>query len=164
GLSVRKTAQVEGKIPPLSDLGEEGSLLSLQVVQRPRELPPKETSLGASLWAGTSGAAVFAEDDLLVGVVSEHLPRRGAFDITVTPLSLLGDPATAPAGWWERLGVEDPAHLPLLPTPPRRPAMWENPAAPGRHQIEALVAYYRGAFAGRDSYLKALDAFLDDGE
>jgi hypothetical protein len=167
GLSVRKTAQVDGKIPPLSDLGEGWSLLSLQVTQSPRELPPRETLLGASPWAGMSGAVVFAEDDLLVGVVSEHLPRRGASDITVTPLSLLRDPATAPADserWWERIGVEDPAQLPLLPTPPRRPVMWEDPVAPARYQIEALVAYYRGAFAGRDSYLKALDGFLDDGE
>lgn len=118
--STRVSAQVHGQIPPLSGMGDEYGLLSLQVTTTPRELPEQGT-LGQSEWSGMSGAAVFA-GDMLVGVIAEHAPRRGASDITVTPLDRLNDPATTPpnaAQWWERLGVNDPATLPRLPAATR---------------------------------------------
>jgi hypothetical protein len=113
--SVRETAQVRGWIPPLSGLVED--LLSLQVTATPQPLPAEQTRLGQSEWSGMSGAAVFA-GEALVGVVTEHAPRRGSSEITVIPLDRLMKPATAPldaAGWWARLGVGDPAGLPRLP-------------------------------------------------
>jgi tetratricopeptide (TPR) repeat protein len=115
GSSVRETVQVRGHILPLAGLVE--GLLSLQVSHSPRPLPDKDVALGRSEWAGMSGAPVFA-GDRLVGVVTEHAPRRGSADITVTPLSRLLDPETAPPSaraWLGRLGVSDPATLPVLP-------------------------------------------------
>jgi WD40 repeat protein len=130
GLLIRATAQVRGHIAPLSDLGEK--LLSLEVTATPHELPPAGTTLGAdSAWEGMSGAAVFAPDasggeELLLGVVAEHAPRRGQSSITVLPLDRLADKATAPANaraWWARLGVTDPEHLRYLtPTTGGSPA------------------------------------------
>jgi Trypsin-like peptidase domain/WD domain, G-beta repeat len=115
--SVRETAQVRGWIPPLSGLV--GDLLSLQVTATPKPLPAEQTRLGQSEWSGMSGAAVFA-GEALVGVVTEHAPRRGSSEVTVIPLDRLIEPATAPpdaAGWWARLGIgdRDPAGLPRLP-------------------------------------------------
>src|SRR5262245_5202674 len=125
GLVIRDTAHVGGRIAPLSDLAE--NLLSLEVTASPRELPPAGTTLADSVWAGVSGAAVFApaaEDggDVLVGVVVEHASRRGQSSISVLPLDRLNDKATAPANareWWLRLGVSDPQQVPSL-----RPSTW----------------------------------------
>ena len=114
--SIRISAHVRGQIPPLSGLGDELGLLSFQVTATPRELPARGT-LEQSAWSGMSGAAVFAAD-MLIGVVTEHAPRRGASDITLTPLDCLSNQNTAPpnaARWWEWLGVHDPATLPQLP-------------------------------------------------
>jgi WD40 repeat protein len=119
GRSVRETAHVGGRIPPLSGLVE--GLLSFEVTKALKDLPPSHKTLAQSQWSGMSGAAVFA-GDALVGVVAEHAPRRGESDITVTPLDALSDPISAPANaqrWWDRLGVRDPSSLPRLP--PRRP-------------------------------------------
>ena len=113
--SVRETAQVRGWIPPLSGLVE--GLLSLEVTATPQPLPAEQTGLGQSEWSGMSGAAVFA-GEALVGVVTEHAPRRGSSEVTVTPLERLIEPATAPAdaaGWWARPGVGNPAGLVRLP-------------------------------------------------
>jgi tetratricopeptide (TPR) repeat protein len=156
GRSLRDTAQVMGQIPPLSGLV--GKLLSLQVEDRPQELPPAQISLGQTAWSGMSGAAVFA-GQLLVGVVSEHAPRQGSSAVMVTPVDRLADPVLGPANaavWWRRLAVTDPARLPLLP--------WHLAARdPGRTKIRQLLAEYRQAFAGRQVHLTALDAFLEDG-
>jgi len=115
GSSVRETAQVLGRIPPLSGLV--GDLLSLQVTAAPQPLPAEQTRLGQSEWSGMSGAAVFA-GEALVGVVTEHAPRRGSSEVIVIPLDRLMRRATAPpdaVGWWARLGVGNPAGLPQLP-------------------------------------------------
>ena len=94
---VRETAQVWGMILPAENLV--GGLLSLQVTSAPRALPPQREALGESQWSGMSGAAVLA-GERLVGVVSEHAPRRGESTITVTPLASLGQlPAAAAAQW-----------------------------------------------------------------
>ena len=109
---VRETAQVWGMILPAENLV--GGLLSLQVTSAPRALPPQRESLGESQWSGMSGAAVLA-GERLIGVVSEHAPRRGESTITVTPLASLGRlPAPAAARWWAHLAA-DPERLVMLP-------------------------------------------------
>jgi hypothetical protein len=114
GRSIRETVQVRGRIAPLSDLVEKS--LTLEVTSAPRELPPAGVTLAESAWSGMSGAAVFApagqdgDDELLLGVVAEHAPRRGQSNITVLPLDRLISEATAPPNaseWWARLGVTD---------------------------------------------------------
>ena len=52
----------------------------------PRPLPTSETELDRSVWAGMSGAAVFA-NGLLVGVVADqHLPDGGG-SLSVVPIN-----------------------------------------------------------------------------
>ena len=109
---VRETAQVWGMILPGENLV--GGLLSLHVTSAPRALPPQQEALGESQWSGMSGAAVFAGEWLL-GVVSEHAPRRGKSTITVTPLASLNRlPAAAAGQWWAHLAA-DPGQLVMLP-------------------------------------------------
>jgi hypothetical protein len=134
---VRETAQVSGRIPPLSGLVED--LLSLEVTKRPRALPDQETRLAESEWSGMSGAAVFAGERLL-GVVAEHAPRRGSSDITVTPLDRLADPVaspTDPAKWSARR--KRPHHAPTAPgrgddNPPRATLSGNATCAPRARQ------------------------------
>jgi hypothetical protein len=118
GVSLRETAQVRGYIAPLSGLVE--GLLSLEVTAYPeRELPPAGTTLAGSVWAGMSGAAVFAPGsqggEVVLGVVTEPAPRRGQSSITVLPLHRLVAAGSAPLNaseWWDRLGVKDPLQIP----------------------------------------------------
>jgi hypothetical protein len=115
GRSVRETAQVGGRVPPLSGLVE--GFLTLEVTAAPQDLPDRGT-LGESQWSGMSGAGVFA-GDALIGVIAEHSARRGPSDITVTPLEFLSEAGHAPANasrWWAALGVDDPSSLIRLPT------------------------------------------------
>ena len=148
GRSLRETAEVKGEIPPLSGLQER--LLSLQVTVSPGSLPPAG-ALDESEWAGMSGAAVFA-GELLIGVVTEHLPRRGPSDITVTPLDRLLDPAGAPpnAGeWWTRLGVPDPSSLPRVPSRPE----------PAYRATLRVIRQRTPVLRGRDEELSQIEAF-----
>jgi hypothetical protein len=177
GRSLRESEHVTGRILPLSGLVE--WLLSLQVSNAPRPLPPEETRLGDSEWSGMSGAAVFARHprlgDFLLGVVVEHAPRRGPSDITVMPLDRLRHPDVGPddsARWWKRLGVEDAAHLAVLPDPAE-----DEPttiyglfveAAPTlsslirTREFETLVVERTRGFVGRDFLFAAIDAALED--
>ncbi len=154
GHMIRKTEQVRGFIPPLSGLGgadPQPDLLSLEVTATPRPLPA--TSLDRSEWAGMSGAAVFA-GSYLIGVVTEHAPRRGDSSITVTPLDHLSRPALAPpdAGrWWSWLGA-DPESLHVLPPVRRRP----EPAY--RATVRAIRAR-SGILVGREKDLDRIAAF-----
>ena len=111
---VRETAQIWGMILPAENLV--GGLLSLRVTSAPRDLPPQQEALGWSQWQGMSGAAVLAGDRLL-GVVSEHAPRRGESTITVTPLTRVDRlPAAIAARWrgtWLPAGAASHA-----PSPP----------------------------------------------
>jgi Trypsin-like peptidase domain len=129
---VRDTVEAVGVVPVLSKLA--AGLLSVQVSNPPRPLPPAQVSLGQSEWSGMSGAPVVAVG-LLLGVVVEHAPREGPSAITAVPLTALeSDPAhpgwgpgvTDPPAWWSRLGVAGVEELKLLPPPPPRlePAYW----------------------------------------
>ena len=149
GRSLRESAEVKGEIPPLSGLRED--LLSFQVTVLPRALP-SAGPLDTSEWSGMSGAAVFA-GSFLVGVVTEHSPRRGPSDVTVTPLAALLDPEKGPADsveWRRRLAA--PASLPLLPVPPSRPE-------PDYRATLRVIHHWTPMLVGRDDDLARISAF-----
>ena len=154
GTSIRKTEQVRGYIAPLSGLGvanDYPDLLSLEVTATPRALP--STSLDQSEWSGMSGAAVFAGSYLL-GVVSEHAPRRGVSSISVTPLEDLRLPATEPdaaSQWWGCLGA-DPEHLPAVPSIPGRPE-------PAYRATLRVIRNRAGTLVGREQDLDRISAY-----
>ena len=146
---VRETAQVWGMILPAENLV--GGLLSLQVTSAPRALPPRQEALGESQWSGMSGAAVLA-GERLIGVVSEHAPRRGESTITVTPLASLDRlPAAAAARWWAHLAA-DPGRLVMLPARRER-------AEPAYRATLRQLRARTGVLQGRDGELAAIGAF-----
>ena len=146
---VRETKQVWGMILPAENLV--GGLLSLQVTSAPRALPPQQEALGQSQWSGMSGAAVLA-GERLIGVVSEHAPRRGESTITVTPLANLNRlPAAATAQWWVHLGA-DPERLVMLPARRER-------AEPAYRATLRQLRARTGVLQGRDEELEAIGAF-----
>ena len=146
---VRETAQVWGMILPAENLV--GGLLSLQVTSAPRALPPRQEALGESQWSGMSGAAVLA-GERLIGVVSEHAPRRGESTITVTPLASLDRlPAAAAAQWWAHLAA-DPGRLVMLPARRER-------AEPAYRATLRQLRARTGVLQGRDGELEAIGAF-----
>ena len=146
---VRETAQVWGMILPGENLV--GGLLSLQVTSAPRALPPRQEALGQSQWSGMSGAAVLA-GERLIGVVSEHAPRRGESTITVTPLASLGRlPAAAAARWWAHLAA-DPGRLVMLPARGER-------AEPAYRATLRQLRARTGMLQGREEELAAVGAF-----
>jgi WD40 repeat protein len=146
---VRETAQVWGMILPAENLV--GRLLSLQVTSAPRALPPEQEALGQSQWSGMSGAAVLA-GERLIGVVSEHAPRRGESTITVTPLANLDRlPATAAARWWAYLAA-DPKRLVMLPARRER-------AEPAYQATLRQLRARTGVLQRRDEELEAIGAF-----
>jgi len=149
GVVARETAQVWGMILPAENLV--GGLLSLQVTSAPRALPPQQEALGESQWSGMSGAAVLA-GERLIGVVSEHAPRRGESTITVTPLASLDRlPAAAAAQWWAHLAT-DPGRLVMLPA---RRGRTEPAYRATLRQLRART----GVLQGRDEELNAIRAF-----
>ena len=126
-------------------------LLSLQVTSAPRALPPRQEALGQSQWSGMSGAAVLA-GERLIGVVSEHAPRRGESTITVTPLASLNQLSSATAGqWWAQLDA-DPAQLVMLPARRER-------AEPAYRATLRQLRERTGVLQGRDGELAAVGAF-----
>jgi tetratricopeptide (TPR) repeat protein len=117
--ATRETAHVSGDIPVLDQLVS--GLLTLRVSSSPRPLPALDEPLHRSEWSGMSGAVVTSRD-AVIGVVSEHQPRAGQSELTVTPaghVSRLG-PARA-AVWSAALGVDLTA-LPALSGTPSAPA------------------------------------------
>ena len=111
-----------------------GGLLSLHVTSAPRALPPQQEALGESQWSGMSGAAVLVGERLL-GVVSEHAPRRGGSTITVTPLASLDRlPAATAARWWAHLAA-DPGRLVMLPVRTERTEQAQHAADQGRQLL-----------------------------
>jgi hypothetical protein len=146
---VRETAQVWGMILPAENLV--GGLLSLHVTSAPRALPPQQEALGQSQWSGMSGAAVLA-GERLIGVVSEHAPRRGDSTITVTPLASLDRlPAAAAAQWWAHLAA-DRGRLVMLPARQER-------AEPAYRATLRQLRARTGVLQGRDGELEAIGAF-----
>jgi hypothetical protein len=162
GRSIRETKAVHGSIAPLSGLVE--GLLSLEVTSMPRPLPAG--NLAESEWSGMSGAAVFA-GTRLVGAVSEHAPRRGSSDITLTPLDLLINAATAPvaaASWLARLGITDPQLVQVVRgVRAGTVILQEAPQQPFdllKLRLRPLLTRHR-IFGGRDAELATLDRFVE---
>ena len=94
--AMRDTVDAIGIVPMLSKLA--AGLLSVQVSNSPRPLPPEDKSLAESEWSGMSGGPVVAAGRLL-GVVTEHAPREGPSAITAVPLTALEpDPAPSAVG------------------------------------------------------------------
>ena len=121
------TSEVDGWIPTGSGLadsaeGRRTGFLTLRAEGTPpRPLPTRETDLGMSVWAGMSGAAVFA-GDLLVGVVAEHHLPEGDGSLTVVPIEWacqLPDPGRA--ALMQALGFDSVAGLHLLTALPAAP-------------------------------------------
>jgi hypothetical protein len=162
GGTVRDTVGVYGQIPVLSHLVS--GLLSLQVSNAPRPLPPQQTRLDTSEWAGMSGAPVVA-GGRLIGVVTEHAPREGTSTITLTPLTALeahpgcpgwGRGVPEPGMWWQRLGVSGIEQLPLLPH--RR-----QQAVPAYWATVQEIHQRTGLLVGRQQELAELAAFAVGG-
>jgi hypothetical protein len=107
----------------------EDGLLDLHVTISPPR-PPGGTNVPISQWAGMSGAPVFASGRL-VGVVSEHAPRKGDASVAIVPLtalepdsahSLWGRGVANAAAWWQRLGAPlGQEGLVVLPPPDEAP-------------------------------------------
>jgi formylglycine-generating enzyme required for sulfatase activity len=143
GRHVRETAQVSGRIAPLSGLVE--GLVSFEVTSSPQHaLPAPGVPFERTEWSGMSGAAVFAPGPdarsraFLIGVVAEHATLRGPSSITVLPLERLFVEALRPSNapeWWARLGVADPSSLPEIP--PRAEPARRSPFEPDLLDIPA---------------------------
>ena len=117
--SGRNSFQDTGRIPLQSHM--ESGLVDVALPTEPRDLDP-HGDIG-SQWAGISGAPVIV-DRFLVALVTEHSTRTRSTRLAATPLSLLDpDPqwpqwglgVADPAAWWARLGVDNPARLPVMP-------------------------------------------------
>ncbi len=155
GETVRVQAPAAGTV--LLSRREDG-LLDFQVTIAPTR--PEGVGVG-SAWAGMSGAPVTASGRL-IGVVTEHAPRKGPSSVAVIPLTALNpDPAHAswgagvgdPAAWWARLGVQDGTDLTVLPQ--RREAPYR---ASLREFGDALHARMP-ELLGREAWLADIAAF-----
>lgn len=175
--AIRDTVDAVGYVPVLSKLTK--GLLTVQVTDAPRQLPPEHRSLGQSEWSGISGAPVIASGCLL-GVVIEHAPRQGPSAITAVPVSAIEpDPAEPgwgpgvpnPAEWWLCLGADGLTNLRRLPerspdsgSGRRQPAqlVTDRPAAGRAVLTEAerrqLLAELSDVFYTRSR----IDSVLDD--
>lgn len=157
--TVRDTVDACGHIPVLSQLVR--GLLTVQVTNSPRPLPPEHMALGeSSEWSGMSGAPVVA-DGCLLGVVSEHAPREGSAALTAEPLSRLQSDSEHPGWgpgvkevgrWWERLGVLGLQELRRLPAHAVRPE-------PAYHATLEEVHRRTPLLVGRGRELAELAAF-----
>ena len=146
---MRETAQVWGMILPADNLVS--GLLSLQVTSTPPALPPPQEARGESQWSGMSGAAVLTGEWLL-GVVTEHAPRRGESAIIVTPLARLERlPAATAAQWWAHLGA-DPKQLVKLPVRRKR-------LEPAYRATLRQLRDRTGILQGRDRELSSIGTF-----
>ena len=147
--TMRETAQVWGMILPAENLVS--GLLSLQVTSTPPALPPPKEARAGSQWSGMSRAAVLVGERLL-GVVSEHAPRRGDSAIIVTPLvSVERLPAATATKWWAYLGA-DPKQLVKLPVRRKRPE-------PTYRATLRQLRDRTGILQGRDRELTSIGAF-----
>jgi tetratricopeptide (TPR) repeat protein len=99
----RTSEHVSGRIPNGSNLGQ--PRLNLQVGASPWADPHASRSgYGRdSQWAGMSGAAVFTDDSVLLGVVSDHHLPAGASALDVVPIAAINELPNR-AEWWSALG------------------------------------------------------------
>ena len=105
------TADVRGQIPTWENIGQD--MLTMLVHRT-----PVWQRGGQSAWSGMSGSVVFAEDNIVVGVLSEHHRPEGPSSLAVVPITAV-DRLTDAGEWWRLLGA-DPSSLVSLPLPARR--------------------------------------------
>ena len=170
--SRRNSFQDTGWIPLQSHV--ESGLVDVALPTSPRELDPRGDV--RSQWAGISGAPVIV-GRYLIALVTEHSPRTGPARLSATPLSLLDPdpewpdwgPGVPDAGaWWARLGVDNPAHLPVLPGV-AVPATWIDDLRVLAEELEELNdedlplprASRRPASFAVQAHEALLDAFHD---
>ena len=108
-----RTAYVSGQIPTWENLGHD--VLTMGVDHMPA---PERGRVAQSEWSGMSGSVVFAGEDIVVGVISEHHRPEGSSSLAVVPITAIGRLPDAPA-WWQLLGA-DPSGLVRLPLPAQR--------------------------------------------
>ncbi len=108
-----RTAHVSGQIPTWENLGHD--VLTMGVDHMPA---PERGRVAQSEWSGMSGSVVFAGEDIVVGVISEHHRPEGSSSLAVVPITAIGRLPDAPA-WWQLLGA-DPSGLVRLPLPAQR--------------------------------------------
>jgi tetratricopeptide (TPR) repeat protein len=101
------TVQIKGKIPTCECLGQQRLTLHAEINPRP--------SSEGSEWAGMSGAVVFAGNDIVVGVITEHHLPEGESALNVVPITAIDNllPSTEAAKWWRLLGVDRQALVSL---------------------------------------------------
>ncbi len=164
---MRNSVDAWGFIPVLSNLAD--GLLTLQVTNSPRPLPPSEMALGdSSEWSGMSGAPVMTASGCLLGVVVEHAPRAGESAITVVPLTALepnpdhklwGNALDNAYRWWQQLGVAGLTELRRLPeqAAPHEPLPTQ---AAARRTLPTLAR----RFTDREDALAVIAGAVTDGE
>ncbi|MGE5423656.1 MAG: trypsin-like peptidase domain-containing protein [Ignavibacteriales bacterium] len=101
------TVQIKGKIPTCECLDQQRLTLHAEINPRP--------SSEGSEWAGMSGAVVFAGNDIVVGVITEHHLPEGESALNVVPITAIDNllPSTEAAKWWQLLGVNHQALVSL---------------------------------------------------
>ena len=109
-----RTAHVSGQIPTLENIGHD--VLTMRVDNMPA--PERGRQVDQSEWSGMSGSVVFAGEDIVVGVISEHHRPEGWSSLAVVPITAIGRLPDAEA-WWQLLGA-DPSGLVRLPLPAQR--------------------------------------------
>ena len=109
-----RTAHVSGQIPTWENIGHD--MLTMKVDNMPA--PERGRQVDQSEWSGMSGSVVFADEDIVVGVVSEHHRPEGSSSLAVVPITAIDQLPDAGA-WWQLLGA-DPSGLVRLPLPAQR--------------------------------------------
>jgi hypothetical protein len=109
-----RTAHVSGQIPTWENIGHD--VLTMRVDHMPA--PERGRRVAQSEWSGMSGSVVFAGEDIVVGVISEHHRPEGSSSLAVVPVTAIGRLQDAGA-WWQLLGA-DPSGLVRLPLPAQR--------------------------------------------
>jgi hypothetical protein len=91
------SAQVNGEIPT-------GEYLSQQLLTLLVNRDPRPQSWGSE-WEGMSGAVVFSDGYIVIGVITEHHLAKGENALTIVPITALDGLSNAKA-WWNLLGVD----------------------------------------------------------
>src|SRR6266699_2022937 len=105
----RFSAQVDGEIPIGDNLNQ--LYLTLQVKNK----DPRPRTSDQSEWAGISGAVVFSDNNVIVGVIAQHHLPEGESALTVVPVTAI-DNLIDKDKWWQMLGI-NPSRLIDLPPP-----------------------------------------------
>jgi hypothetical protein len=144
------SAHVNGEIPTGEYLGQQ--LLTLQVRTTPLPQPQ------GSEWAGMSGAVVFSDSYIVVGVITEHHLPEGESALAVVPITAIDDlPSAEAAEWWQLLGVDRQA---LVRLPDEEPSLRSH--LEQYKQQQTLLADKTRDFVGRQHVFEKIEKFFKD--